>query len=480
MDLITELKEIVGPERVSNSDAICQSYSYSCFLGMNWVRKPDVVVIAETPEQVSRILRLANHHNTPVTPRGAAGQGGHGGPLQGGILLDLTPMEKIVLIDTENMKAVAEAGCSFFKLSQELFKQGLMLPTAEYGPGPNVAASAITPVNAFGKTRYGRNIDLVEGFEAVLPDGEIITVGSMAYSDKDFGPFYRYITGPDLVGLFTQSNGAFGIVTKVAYRCLKRLPHWAFHSYYWPLSRIEEVKETLLEGTALEMFDVHVNDKYKYAGLEYIKLLPPLPADCHFIVYFTVNAETVEELSVKEKAVHDLAREHGGTLLPGLAESFFAIWPTFFCPVSNPIASAISRVVLDVVKGNYMYIYDSLTYPTSWFPRVYRKLMEVGQKYDIWESPRFAVFDGFAMKSQVMCSQTWAFVDYNDEYWVGQIRKCRDEFREWFGERGGVFQSMLPPLTPDYTWTNQPGARQLLRTIKRALDPNNILSPGSF
>ena len=51
------------------------------------------------------------------------------------------------------LKAVAEAGCSFFKLAQELFKNGLMLPTAEYGPGPNVAASAITPVNARGGTR---------------------------------------------------------------------------------------------------------------------------------------------------------------------------------------------------------------------------------------------------------------------------------------------------------------------------------------
>lgn len=480
MDLINELREMVGKDRITDSRAVCRAYSYSCFLGMNWETVPDLVVIAQTPEQVSKILKLANQYKTPVTPRGAAGQGGHGGPLHGGILLDLTPMEKIIAIDVENMKAIAEAGCSFFKLSQELFKKGLMLPTAEYGPGPSVAASAITPVNAFGKTRYGRNIDLVEGFEVVLADGEIIQVGSMAYADKEFGPFYRYITGPDLVGLFTQSNGAFGIVTKVAYRCLKRPKHWAFHSYYWPLESVEQVKYVLLEGTSLEMFDVHVNDKYKYLGLEYLKLLPLLPEDCHFIVYFTVNSDNQAELSAKEKTVHELAESHGGKLLPGLAESFFAIWPTFFCPVSNPISSAITKIVLDVVKGNYMYIYDSLTYPTSWFPEVYVKLMEIGKKYEIWESPRFTVFDGFAMKSQVMCSQTWAFVDYNDEHWIEQIRRCRDEFREWFGQRGGVFQSMLPPLTPDYTWTNQPGAHALLKKIKALLDPNDILSPGTF
>jgi len=104
MDLMTELKEIVGPERVSDSDAICQSYSYSCFLGMNWVRKPDVVVIAETPEQVSRILKLANHDKIPVTPRGAAGQGGHPGARQSQAIESLVLDKPTGLCHDSNME----------------------------------------------------------------------------------------------------------------------------------------------------------------------------------------------------------------------------------------------------------------------------------------------------------------------------------------------------------------------------------------
>jgi glycolate oxidase len=99
MQYVSALEEIVGPGNVSNSASVCQTYSYSCFLGSDWVAKPDLVVIARTPEQVSQILKFANQHGIPVTPRGAAGQGGHGGPLKGGILLDLTPMEKIITID---------------------------------------------------------------------------------------------------------------------------------------------------------------------------------------------------------------------------------------------------------------------------------------------------------------------------------------------------------------------------------------------
>jgi len=60
------------------------------------------------------------------------------------------------------------------------------------------------------------------------------------------------------------------------------------------------------------------------------------------------------------------------------------------------------------------------------------------------------------------------------------IKTGQGEFREWFGEKGGTFQYRLPPLVPDYVWNNQSGAFNLLRSIKAALDPNNILSPGTF
>jgi glycolate oxidase len=281
VEIVSALEEIAGPDRVSTSEIVCLSYSFNCFFSKDIVIKPDIVVMAETVEQVSEIVKAANQYKVPVTPKGAVGGGGHGGPLRGGILLDLALMDKIVLIDTANMKAIAEAGCSFFKLSQELFKKGLMLPTAAYGPGPSVAASAITPANGFGETRYGANINLVEGFEVVLPSGEIIGVGSMAYADSDFGPYYRYITGPDLVGLFTRANGAFGIVTKVAYQCLHKPKQWAYHAYYWPLNKIEDATTALVETTALEVFDVHIVDKWRLRGMA-----SRLPEDCDLIYIY--------------------------------------------------------------------------------------------------------------------------------------------------------------------------------------------------
>jgi glycolate oxidase len=476
MEIISALEKIVGPDRVSTSDSVCLSYSFNCFLGKDIVRKPDIVVMAETVEQVSEILKAANQYKVPVTPKGAVGGAGTGGPVKGGILLDLALMDRIISIDTVNMKAVAEAGCSFFKLSQELFKNGLMLPTAPYGSGPSVAASAITPVNAFGETRYGPNINLVEGFEVVLPSGETIRVGSMAYADSDFGPYYRYITGPDLVGLFTKSNGAFGIVTKIAYRCLHRTKHWAFHTYYWPLERIGDATKALVAAIAAEVFDVHFFDKWR---LE-MEPGPVLPDDCDFALTFTVNAENEPELNGKEQAVKDICRTHGGTYLPGHAEEFYNQWPPPFIGLRRPRMLAPGSTLPTKIPRRHIYLFDELIFPASRLPEVYAKMTEICQKYGFWGLPHQVSFSGFPMNHQVITATVGTAFDDSDPYLVERFHKCQGEFREWFGKKGGMFQYRLPPAVPDFVWTNQLGAYNLLKSIKAFLDPNNILSPGTF
>jgi len=352
MSILSDLESIVGRRRVTTSDVVCLSYAYNAILGKEVVRRPDIVVMPETTEQVSAVIKAANRHKVPVTPKGMVGATGHGGPLKGGILLDLTLMDRVLLVDPLNMKTVAEAGCSFFKLSQELFKAGLLLPTAPYGPGPNVAASAITPVNAFGETRYGANINLVEGLEVVLPSGEITRVGSMAYADTDFGPYYRYITGPDLVGLFTRSNGAFGVVTKVAYRCVKHPRFWSFHSYYWPASAINEMTGALMESTAVETFGVHLMDRWCWVKINEVDL----PEDCRFLLLFLLNAENELELKGKEATMAEICEGHHGVLFPGFAEDFYTRWPTHFLfmeMVLPPRKSLPARM-----PRRYMYIFD--------------------------------------------------------------------------------------------------------------------------
>jgi len=318
-------------------------------------------------------------------------------------------------------------------------------------------------------TRYGPNIDLVEGFEVVLPSGEITRVGSMAYAETDFGPFYRYITGPDLVGLFTKSNGAFGIVTKVAYQCLHRPKCWAFHSYYWSVGQIEDFTKAVMEITAAEVFESHFNDKWRFVS--------GLPPDCHFILKLVVNAENQLELKGKEQAVEEICETHGGTYLPQFCEDIYTRWPTIFH--LGQVPSVLSVAVRRKDKATFIYILDELIYPTSAFPEVYNKILEVCKTHG-FDSPRKPMIDGYPMKHLVISSQTQLEIEVYKPYLVSQFYKCQDEFRKWYGKKGGQFQYKFPPLVPDYCWTNQLSTLNLLRQIKGLLDPNNILSPGTF
>ncbi len=479
-EVLQKLEAIVGPDYCTDSIDVIRAYSFGCFLGSSVQRPADFVVMPQSTEQVSQVVKLANEYKIPVTPKGWTSGSGFSGNLYGGMVVGLDYLDKILMIDDVNMKAVTDAGCSFFKLSQELFKHDMMLPTTEYSPGPNVAASAITPVNAFGKTRYGRNCDLVEGFEVVLPTGEIARVGSLAYEDSAFGPFFRYIHGPDLVGMFVMSNGAYGIVTKVAYACQKRPAYWENFSYYWEEQDIQEVTDVMVEMTNLEIFDIQINDRWKYATSE----KPEdnnIPVDAYFILNFIVNAHTEGELKAKLEQIEQICLEKKGHVMGGeVSDTFFGDWPTYHTMTFSPLFVDQWDELYKTSKANYMYIYDSINFPTSRFPEVYSKLRELGKKYDIWGFPRLTVYDGFPMKSQTICSQQWAFINTRDSEWREKIYKTREEFREWFGALGGTHQQHYPPILPNYAWDNQKTDQLLAQKIKEALDPNDIMNPGAL
>jgi FAD/FMN-containing dehydrogenase len=128
----------------------------------------------------------------------------------------------------------------------------------------------------------------------------------------------------------------------------------------------------------------------------------------------------------------------------------------------------------------YTFTLDELIYPTSRLPEVYNKIMELFKKYKLWNPPLVAAIDVYAIKGLVIGSQSWVTVNDHDPYLVGQFYDCLDEFREWYGKKGGMVQMKVPPLAPKYCWTNETGTFNLLKAIKRVLDPNNILSPGTF
>jgi glycolate oxidase len=178
---------------------------------------PEVVVLASSTEDVSKVLAYASQHGVPVTPRGA-GVGYVGGcvPLRGGIVLSVAHMQRIKEINFEDGVAVVEPGVITGHLQAAARQQGLFYPPdpaslKECSLGGNLATNAGGP----RCLKYGVTRHYVLGLEAVLADGRVLRAGGRTHKNK---------TGFDLVGLFVGSEGLLGIITEATLRLLPLPP----------------------------------------------------------------------------------------------------------------------------------------------------------------------------------------------------------------------------------------------------------------
>ena len=214
-EIITKLKSIVGEGNVLLSKEDLISYSYDG--ATIWSHMPDVVVLPETTEQVSRIVKMANSNLIPVTPRGA-GTNVSGGsiPIKGGIVLCTTRMDRILDINKGNLIATVEPGVVLQDFNLALAKQGLFYPPDPQSfmgctMGGTVAENAGGPQGI----KYGVTKQYVVGMEVVLATGEIAKLGGVTVKNRQ---------GYELMMLFTGSEGTLGVITKITVRLLPMPP----------------------------------------------------------------------------------------------------------------------------------------------------------------------------------------------------------------------------------------------------------------
>jgi glycolate oxidase len=212
---IARLRGILGPRNVLSSPADCATYGYdaSVFQGEAIV----AVVLPTSTAEVAQIVRLAREAQIPYLPRGS-GTGISGGaiPTQGGLIIELAAMNRVLEIDLANQCAVVEPGVINQDLKELLAEQGY---GHTYVPDPGsqvvstIGGNVATNAGGMHCLKYGVTTNHIIGLEVVLPDGEIVTVGGKVLDQP----------GCDLTGLFVGSEGTLGIVTKIFVRIL-RLP----------------------------------------------------------------------------------------------------------------------------------------------------------------------------------------------------------------------------------------------------------------
>jgi glycolate oxidase len=247
--LVRDLARILGPDRVLWRAEDVMLYEYD---GLSSRRAPESVVFPLTTEEVSRVIKAANARRVPVVARGA-GTGLSGGAIatEGGVVVSLARMKKILEIDLENERARVQPGVVNLDLSLAIADQGYYYvpdPSSQKACtiGGNVAENSGGPHTLC----YGVTTNHVLGLEVVLADGSVIHTGA-SFWDRP---------GYDLTGLVVGSEGTLGIVTEATVR-LMRLPE-AVKTLLAIYDRVGDATRTVAALTArgitpaaLEMLD---------------------------------------------------------------------------------------------------------------------------------------------------------------------------------------------------------------------------------
>jgi len=251
--LADELRAIVGEDGVVSKEE--ELLVYECDAYTLEKNLPTAVVLPRTTEQIVAIVKLCAKHNLPFIPRGA-GTSLSGAVLAvtGGVMIALSRMNKVLAVDHRNRRALVEAGCVNAWITNAVKSRGLLYaPDPSSQPACTIGGNVATNSGGPHTLKYGVTTNHVLGFEMVLPDGEVVWLGTKPDGGEE-------VDGYDLRGAVIGSEGMFGIVTEVLVR-LTRAPQ-AYQTMLGVFESVDDASQTVSDiiaagivPGAMEMMD---------------------------------------------------------------------------------------------------------------------------------------------------------------------------------------------------------------------------------
>jgi FAD/FMN-containing dehydrogenase len=246
IDLVGSLERLLGPEGLVTDPAECHFYAQDVFaLGP----APLCVIRPEGAEALARALALITGSGAAVIPRGGGMSytQGYVAPAEGMVIVDTGGMDRILDIDETDMTATVEAGCTWEQLHRALKPLGLRAKA--WGTLSGIKATVgggMSQNGIFWGARDGTVVDGALSFEVALADGRLVWTGS-----RFFRPY-----GPDLTGLFAADTGALGIKTRIVLQLVRDGPAFAYGSYGFDDADdfLQAMTATAREGLASECF----------------------------------------------------------------------------------------------------------------------------------------------------------------------------------------------------------------------------------
>jgi len=449
-ELIAALKQRLG-DRLSTSAAVCAQHGKD--ESYHEAHAPDAVAFAQSTDEVVEIVKLCAQYKTPIIPFGTGTSlEGHVAALKGGVCIDLSQMNRILRVGAEDMDVTVEAGVTRKQLNEYLRDTGLFFPV-DPGADASLGGMASTRASGTNAVRYGTMRENVLALTVVLPDGRVIRTSRRPRKSA---------AGYDLTRLFVGSEGTLGVITEVTVR-LYGIPEAisaAVCAFPTIADAVNTVILTIQSGipvARIELLDEPQMEAInKYSKLDH-KVAPTL-----FFEFHGTTAGVAEQVEL----VKDIAAEHGGDdfrwatsqeerskLWQARHDAYYAAlalrpgskgWATDVCVPISRLAECIAETKIDLAQssipsalaghvgdGNFHLIF----------------MIDPNRREEIDEASRL-----------------------NDR----MVTRALEMDGTCTGEHGIGYGKM------DFLYAEHGDAVTVMASIKRAIDPDNLMNPGKI
>jgi glycolate oxidase len=463
-NLLDKLESIVGPENVLADPERIVDCGHDEFSLRDIAVAPRVVVTPTSEFQVSEILKTANVLGVPVTPRGGAtGLCGGCVPSPGGIVLSLEKMNRILEIDEDNQMAVVEAGVRLSDFTKAVDSAGFCFPPHPGDESAMIGGLVATNAGGSRAVKYGTIRNYVRGLAVVAPTGEILRLG---------GKLVKSSTGYNLMHLLIGSEGTLGVVTKAIIQFLAA-PSLT-RSLVVPFAGLDQAIETvpLIFKKGIVPLAVEFLELEPIALTERLlnKRWPSRLGTTHLLII--LDAPTEEEMDRLSQKVADACLEKDALNI------FIADTPS-----KQDEVLAIRSKIYEAIKAETVEILD-ISVPRAEVAGHVRRVREVAAEHGLW-LPTFGHAADGNVHTHIMKAryEDGNLVPILESEWRPKIEAVREALFRDCRDRGGVISGEhgIGLVKKPYLSLVLDGKQiELMRSIKKAFDPNGIMNPGKI
>jgi len=456
-EILQEIKNALGNDAVFTDAESLMQYSHDETEDLHY--QPEIVVKPKTTEEVSALLKICNHYQVPVTPRGGGtGLSGAALPIYGGVSLSMEKFKAIIEIDTENLQAIVEPGVITEEFINAVADQGLLYPVDPSSKGScfiggNVAHGSGGP----RVVKYGTIREYILNLEVVLPNGNVIWTGANTL---------KYASGYNLTQLMIGSEGTLAVVTKIVTKLLPKpqntvLMMGSFSTNEEACAAVSAIFRAGVTPSALEFMERKgVEWVIKYDDIKF-----DLKDDVKALLMIEFDGDDLDDIFKNCEKANVVLEDHNCTevLFADTAQQKEELW-------------RMRRTMAESVKSNSVYKEEDTVVPRAALPKLINGIKEIGTRYGFESVCYGHAGDGNLHVNIIKAGMS-------DEDWKNKLRFGITEIFELTRDLGGTISGEhgIGLVQKEYMSIKYSEIHlNLMRGIKQVFDPNGILNPGKI